>query len=116
MTRIRSVRMSIRRSIRGRKAPLATLAVAGLLGILSGLALADEPGESPDPCGTGFATRVNEPTSGQTSTVTMGGATLTFKFDNLPGGPFSAIWNSDVPFFGTIMVKSGSGANESYTT
>jgi hypothetical protein len=103
------------RRLRGRGGPITFLAIAGILGVASGFALAsptDNTGNPPQACGDGTATRINEPTSDQTTSVAViGGATLTFVFDNSPGGPYSATWTADAPFTGTILVKAGNEAS-----
>jgi hypothetical protein len=89
------------------------LAFVGMLGVVSGFALAEPEfrngqGNPPAACGTGSATRINEPTSGLTTSVAViGGATLTFVFDTSDGGPYSATWTASAPFTGTILVKAG---------
>src|SRR3954451_6755126 len=105
----------IRQSLRGRWGPISFLAIAGVLGVASGFALAapSSPNISsaPQVCtGTSVATRIESPSSGETTSVqVIGGATLTFVFDNSAGGPYQATWTADAPFTGTIVVKAGSG-------
>src|SRR3954452_20725935 len=106
-------RRGLIQSLRGRGGLISFLAVAGVLGIVSGFALADPStnnGNPPQACGTNgqTATRINEPTSDLTTSVAViGGATLTFVFDNEAGGPYTATWTADAPFTGTILVKAG---------
>jgi hypothetical protein len=105
-------RRGIASRLRGHGGLITFLAVAGLLGIMSGFALAtpkDNNGNPPAPCGDGTATRIDSPSSGDTTSVeVIGGATLTFVFDNTQGGPYQATWTADAPFTGTILVKAGS--------
>lgn len=113
----------IARRIRGHRGPIAFLAVAGLLGIVSGFALADPqvtPREAELPCGTGTEQRINNPNNGATSTVTVGGgATLTFVFSGEGGEAYTATWTASAPFTGYITVKAGneeSGGGETTFT
>ena len=103
--------------LRGNGIPVTALAVAGALGIVSGFAMA-APGDGgiraaggnpPAACGTTVAQRIDAPVSGQNTNVTViGGATLSFTFDSVEGGPYGATWTADAPFTGSILVKAGS--------
>jgi len=98
------------RRLRGRGGPIGFLAIAGVLGVATGFALAapsnPSVGSAPDACGTGVATRINEPTDNETTSIqVIGGATLTFVFNS---DHTSATWTADAPFTGTIVVKAGS--------
>src|SRR3954452_18561021 len=114
------------RRLRGHGGPITFLAIVGILGVASGFALADPGGNGnpPQACGTDghTATRIDSPSGGLTTSVAViGGATLTFVFDNSPGGPYSATWTADAPFTGTILVKAasenanGSGGETTFT-
>ncbi len=108
-------RPGLGRRLRGRGGPITFLAIAGVLGVASGFALASPTintgtDNSPDACTlsntTTTETRINEPTDNETTSVqVLGGATLTFVFN---GDHTSATWTADAPFTGTIIVKAGS--------
>jgi hypothetical protein len=105
----------IGKNLRGRGGVVTFLAIAGILGIVSGFAIADPStnnGNPPEACGTNGATaqRIDPVNSGLTTSVAViGGATLTFVFDT----DHSFTWTADAPFTGTILVKSGSDQGNS---
>ena len=108
-------RHRISHRLRGSGGLVAFLAIAGVLGVASGFALATptingaDDNSKPDPCtlpNTTTNTRINEPTDNETTSIqVLGGATLTFVFN---ADHTSATWTADAPFTGTIMVKAGS--------
>src|SRR5215208_1212469 len=108
-------RRGLIKDLRGRGGLVTFLAIAGVLGVASGFALATPTingadNNSPDPCTlpntTTTETRINEPSDNETTSVqVLGGATLTFVFN---GDHTSATWTADAPFTGTIIVKAGS--------
>ena len=104
------------RRLRGRGGVVVFLAIAGVLGVASGFALATpsingaDDNSKPGACTlantTTTSTRINEPTDNETTSIqVLGGATLTFVFN---ADHTSATWTADAPFTGTIMVKAGS--------